>query len=138
MKAVPDSMLWVSYSVSEKGYRHAVIQRAVKARVRLATSAYILNEVARTVVQDFGKTERFALLACKAILRLARLVRIPPMPGRFVPGDPDDDPIIETALSAKADCIVTADKVLLSVGKARGVEIITLDQFVERLPVEAP
>lgn len=127
-------MLWVSYAVSPRGHRTSVIVKAIKARVRLFTSAYILNEVARTLIDDFGKSQRFANQSCQAILRVTRLIDLPEQVGEFVPADPGDNPIIQTALTAKADYLVTADKVLLDLGKVRDVAILTLDQFAARLP----
>ena len=136
MEVVPDTMLWVSYTVTADGYRHRILSRAARSRVRLITSAHILNELARVLVEDFGRSQRFALLACRAILHLARIVPVSPRGRRFVAADPNDDPIIETALAGKADCIVTADKPLLALGKVQDVEIIGIDEFVLRLPPE--
>jgi hypothetical protein len=50
--------------------------------------------------------------------------------------DPNDNPVIQTALSGKADSVLTADKAMLALGKVRDVEIIPLAEFVTRLPPE--
>jgi uncharacterized protein len=134
MKAVPDSMLWVSYAANPDGPRRRMIVRAVRQRVRLATSAHILNEVARVLVDVFGKSPRFATLAVQDILRITRLVRLPATIPAYVAADPDDDPVVQTALAGKADCIVTADKALLKLAKVRDVEIISVDEWLSRLP----
>ena len=42
--------------------------------------------------------------------------------------------MIQTALTGKADVLVTADKVLLALVKVQDVEIISLDEFLLRLP----
>jgi predicted nucleic acid-binding protein len=44
--------------------------------------------------------------------------------------------VIQTPLSGKADLIVTAGKVLLELGSVQAVEIISLDEFLLRLPPE--
>ena len=134
MKAVPDSMLWVSYVTHIDGPRHAAIDRAHKQRVRLLTSPYILDEVERILTDKFAKPSRYVQLALQKILRLATEVNLPSSSKRYVPGDPDDDAVIQTALSGKADVIVTADKVLLKLAKVQDVEIISLETFVLRLP----
>jgi hypothetical protein len=54
----------------------------------------------------------------------------------YVSAEPGDNPIIQTALTGKADCVVTADKALLALGKVQDVEIISLDDFAIRLPPE--
>jgi putative PIN family toxin of toxin-antitoxin system len=47
--------------------------------------------------------------------------------------DPKDNPIIETALLAKADFLVTGDKHILALRKYRNVQIITVGQFLKKL-----
>jgi putative PIN family toxin of toxin-antitoxin system len=137
MKTVPDTMLWVSYAVNPDGPRRWAIDRAVRHRVRLMTSAHILNEVTRALVEVFGKSPRFTTLAVQDILRITRLVRLPETIRPFVAADPNDDPIVQTALSGKADYVVTADKALLKLAKVRDVEIISLDDWLSRLPPDA-
>lgn len=134
MKVVLDSMLWVSYLAHGHGSRHRLIERARTARVRFFVSDYILDEVRETLRADFDESRRVAGLAGKAILRRATLVDLPRIIPSFVPGDPDDDAIVQTALTAKADYLVTADQVLLDLGQVRDVEIISVKTFAERLP----
>jgi putative PIN family toxin of toxin-antitoxin system len=122
-------MFWVSYSTRKSSFRRRLIERALRQRVRFFVSEYILSELEVTLVVNLEFTVRFAHLARKAALRAAKLVRIPPTIRRLVPGDPKDDPIVQTALSAKADYLVTADKEILRLGKVRDVEIITASQF---------
>ena len=137
MKAVPDTMLWVSYCTLKNGYRHRLIERARKQRVRFYVSEYILTELSDTLIEDLGRSRRYASLARRAILRIAKLVDLPPSIQRHVPGDPKDDPIVETALLAKADCLITADREILKLKKVRSVEIITASQFEAKLrPVD--
>ena len=53
----------------------------------------------------------------------------------FRSGDPDDDPIVQTAIAAKADYLVTSDLELLRVGRIEDIEIITPTDFQQRLGV---
>src|SRR5437870_3439252 len=103
MKVAPDTMIWVSYCTLKDGFRHRLIERARRQRVRFFVSEYILDELADVLVEDLGRTRRYALLARRAVLRIAKVVPLPPSPGRFVLGDPGDDPVVQTALAAKAD-----------------------------------
>lgn len=136
MKAVPDTMLWVSYCTRGHGYRHRLIQRACRHRVRLFVSPYILDELTKVLTEDLARSRRFVYLARRAVLRIAKLVTLPPAIRPRVPGDPNDDPILQTAVSAKADYLITADNELLSVGKVEDVEIIAPTQFDRLLPPE--
>jgi putative PIN family toxin of toxin-antitoxin system len=134
MKVVLDSMMWFSYVSNRDGRRYRIIERAWKARVRLFVSDYILEEVVEALRAERGESARFARLAREAILRRAKPVDLPGIIPSFVPGDPDDDAVVQTALTAKADYLVTADKVLLRLGKVRDMEIISVRTFAERLP----
>ncbi len=134
MKAVLDTMLWVSYCTRRDGARHRLIERAVKARVRLFVSDYILDEMAEVLVEDLNEGRQFAHLARRAVLRRAKRVALPKIIRPHVPGDPDDDAVVQTALSSKSDYLVTADTVLLELGKVQDVEIIRVRTFAERLP----
>src|SRR6266481_5946747 len=98
MKVVVDTMFWVSFSTLKGGYRYRLLNRARRQRVRLYISECILNELVTTLTEDLGRTHRYAFLASRAVLRMAKLVALPSTRHRYVPGDPDDDPIIQTAL----------------------------------------
>lgn len=48
--------------------------------------------------------------------------------------DPDDNRILEAAVEGRADCIVTGDRRhLLRMKAFRGIEIITVNDFLARL-----
>lgn len=52
---------------------------------------------------------------------------------RAVPGDADDDQVIAAAIAARAECIVSGDAHLLSIGQYQGVAIVTAAQAVQAL-----
>src|SRR5262249_7319687 len=133
MKAVLDTMLWVSYCTRRDGSRHRLIDRALKARARIFVSDYILDELTDVLIEDLGETRRFAHLARRAVLRRARRVALPKVMRKVVPGDPNDDAIVQTAFSSRSDFVVTADTVLLAVEKVQDVEIINVKEFASRL-----
>ncbi|MFO7777515.1 MAG: putative toxin-antitoxin system toxin component, PIN family, partial [Nitriliruptoraceae bacterium] len=47
--------------------------------------------------------------------------------------DPDDDRLIEAALAANADVIVTGDQDLLTLGSIGQIQVLTPREFVESL-----
>lgn len=133
MKAVVDTMLWVSFCTFKKGRRARAIQKAKRQRVRFFVSQFILDELEGVLISDLRLARRFAHLAMKAVLRVAKKVSLSVPQSGFVPRDPNDDPIIQTALEAKADFLVTADKEILSIRHVQDVRIITLEEFEEFL-----
>jgi putative PIN family toxin of toxin-antitoxin system len=129
-------MMWLSYCTLKGSYRYRLVDRAHRQRVRFFVSEYILNELGTVLVEDLGRDRRFAVLARRAILRIAQLVTLPPSIKPHVPGDPHDDPIVQTGLSAKADYLITADNVLLALGKVEDLVILSASQFEEKLAPE--
>jgi predicted nucleic acid-binding protein len=92
-------------------------------------SGYILDELSKVLSEDLGRNRCFVSLARKAALRIAKFVSLPPAIRSRVPGDPNDDPIFQTALSARAEYLLTADTEILAVGKVEDVAIISASQF---------
>jgi putative PIN family toxin of toxin-antitoxin system len=134
MKVVLDTMLWVSYCTRRDGSRHRLIDRALKARVRVFVSDYILDEMAEVLRGDLNESARYVQLARRAVLRRAKRVALPKVIRSFVPGDPKDNAVVQTAISSKSDYLVTADAVLLELGRVQNVEIFSVKSFAERLP----
>ena len=135
MKVVVDTMIWLSYAVSPNGFRRRLIATAQNRRVRLFVSDYILNELEETLVEDFGRTRRFARMARRAVLRIAKRVKLPDFIPRHVPGDPLDDPIVQTALTSKSHYLVTADKEILKLRKVQGVAMLSPSAFAMQLDI---
>src|SRR5260370_28717460 len=123
MKIVADTMVWVSYCIREDGFFHHVIERACRRRVRIVTSHYILDELTKTLLENLKESRRFASIARKKVIRLARTIELPELIPAFLTADPKDNPIIQTALSGKVDYLVTADTEILELGKVQDVEI---------------
>lgn len=51
---------------------------------------------------------------------------VTPLPVPPIAPDADDDVVIGTALAARADCVVTGDRALLSVSEYQGVHIVSV------------
>ena len=134
MKVVLDTMLWVSYCTRRGGSRHRLIERALRARVRLFVSDYILDELEAVLREDLKESRPVRAFGARAVLRRATHVVLPKNIRRYVLGDPKDDAVVQTAISSKADYLVTADALLLDLGKIQKVEIISVKTFAERLP----
>jgi predicted nucleic acid-binding protein len=88
------------------------------------------------LVEDLGRTRRYASLARRAVQRIAKTIDLPPSSRRHVPDDPKDDAIVQTALTAKADYLVTADAAIIQLGKVQDVEILSVAHFEEKLRPE--
>ena len=112
------------------------MDEAILKRTCIIVSPYILEELEETLVKDLHLSMRYARRTCRAVLRIAKLVELPLPPRRFVLADPDDDPIVMTALMGKAHYLVTADRHLLDLGKVQSVRIVNEDDFKRILDSE--
>jgi putative PIN family toxin of toxin-antitoxin system len=126
-------MIWVLFCILPQGYRRQLTEYAHRQRVRRSVSEYILDELEETLIDDLRQTRRFAKLARRAIERRAKVVSLSDVIQQYVPGDPDDDPIVQTAIAARADFLVTADSEVLKLRKIRGVRVVTPQAFAEYL-----
>ncbi|HYO30286.1 MAG TPA: putative toxin-antitoxin system toxin component, PIN family, partial [Thermomicrobiales bacterium] len=101
--------------------------------LRPVLSDWLLGEVAETLAEPYFQrsigVDRIGALI--ALLRrhgefCALTVRV-----EGVAPDPDDDPVISTALSADVRYLVTGDKTLRRVSEHAGVVILTPGEFLE-------
>ena len=58
---------------------------------------------------------------------------VPTVALQVVERDPDDDRVLECAVTAKAELIVTGDSDLLSLGEYEGIQIIQVADFLNRV-----
>jgi putative PIN family toxin of toxin-antitoxin system len=104
-----------------------------KASWRIFTSSYVLAEIERVMVERLGYSRRFALLTRRRAQRRAILVEPSRSSRHQVPGDPDDSPILQAALAAGADYLVTNDTVLLALSGYEGLRILSMSDYYRLL-----
>lgn len=102
-----------------------------RRRVRVYTSHWILEETRRAIA-SLRRPARDPLPVITWFSEKARIVS--PVPtGKPRSRDPKDDPILGTALAAKAGFIVSHDQDLLALRKPFGIEIVHPREFLARL-----
>ena len=105
-------------------------------RVRIRPHAIITSE---PLLTELRNTLRAKFKIVPAELRLLSLLHeraevvIPTSLGRRVCRDPDDDVVLATALSGRADLIVTGDNDLLVLKQFRGIRILSPRRILEIL-----
>jgi uncharacterized protein len=131
IRAVLDTNTIVS-GVGWGGPPAAVLDAALAGHFEIVTSPALLDELRRVlaypklqaVIDDAD--ELIKLLALAAIV-------VTPTQTVAVSRDPNDDRLIEAALAARADVIVTGDQDLLTLGDVGQISIITPREFLETL-----
>jgi putative PIN family toxin of toxin-antitoxin system len=104
---------------------------AIQGRFELFTSVPILTETTTVLQSKFDWAEEKTRELVQAISRVASVVRITSR--LHVVEDEPDNRIIECAIHARADFIVTGDRHLLSLNQYKDVPMIRLAAFLELL-----
>ena len=130
MRVVLDtSVLFAAFRL-ESGFCTDLFRQCV-LRHELITSEYILDELRRHLI---GKAKIDQMKAADVIesLRSFTAVVIPVPLQTDVCRDPEDVPILGTAIAASANVLVTGDKDLLVLNPFRGVAILSPREFHTR------
>jgi uncharacterized protein len=127
-RVVADSNQWVSAFIWG-GKPLQLIELALQGEVDLAISPDILNETLEVLREKFTmdaegieKAEAFMLRAARVVTPTERLT--------VVQSDPDDDRVLECAVAAGADTVVSGDTDLLRMGSFRGIRIVRVAAFL--------
>lgn len=132
MKAVYDTNVYVAASLASGGEAEQALLRAHRRQVELFTSLPILTEVAGVLRGKFGVSEAAVTPVLRAIVRAAVVAR----PRRRVSAleDEPDNRVLECAVEAGADLIVTGDRDLLRLREFEGIAIVRLADFLRMFP----
>ncbi|MDA3923540.1 MAG: putative toxin-antitoxin system toxin component, PIN family [Kiritimatiellae bacterium] len=114
-----------------------ILERIETGRDTLYTSYHLLQELAK--VLNYPKISRILErrnLSSNDILELvienAQIVETSDTPIRIVPDDPDDDHVIECAITAHADFIVTGDSHLLDLNVWKLILILSAGEYLQK------
>ena len=126
-----DTNIFISAFVIPGGKAEEAFLNVLKGNFHLFSSIAILTETAQKLREKFGwpedKIERFL----KLIGRVASIEVI--HPHLHLLADEPDNRILECAIEAKADFIVTGDKHLLSLRHFQDIRIVRLSDFLQIL-----
>jgi putative PIN family toxin of toxin-antitoxin system len=127
-----DTNVWIS-AYAFNGRLRILLDYVIEDRLRVAVSQAILDELVRVLC---GVKFGFPIEVVEALVREIRDVAMvvqPTNPVKAVKNDPDDDRILECAVSAGAEVIVTGDGHLLALGVFRGIRILSPTAFLDEL-----
>ena len=132
MKAALDSNVIVS-GVLFSGNEARVLDAAVTRQFDLISSDLIFREVEGVLRRKFGRSDIEITEALRDLRELATIVE-PPRTISVVPRDHPDNRILECAVHAGADYLVTGDrKHLLPLEEFEGVKIVRAPEFLSLL-----
>ena len=130
LKVVLDTNIFVSSIFWNKGNPHKIVELALNKKIHVFTSLEILQELEKVLQRDFEEPEEMIQRQISLILEYSTVIK-PSIRINAVKDDPEDNKIIECAVSCDADYIVTGDKHLLDLDEYRRIKIVTARKFME-------
>ncbi len=128
MKAVFDTNIFISAFVLPGSRAEAALLKIIEGETELLISKPIIKEVLGVLARKFDRdTEELARVA----VYLSELGMVVHPRGRLkVLSDEPDNRILECAVAGNAEVIVTGDQAMLRLGTYRGIQILSLKQFL--------
>ena len=127
MRVVLDTNVLIASFIA-RGVCTDVFERVIDEH-ELFVSQHILREFERVMAVKIGLSHDRVKRALALLERKARVME-PDLLDTPVCRDPDDDPVLALARSAKADCLVTGDDDLLILSSFEDIPIISPREFL--------
>ena len=132
MRVVLDTNVIVS-GLNFPGNERLVLELALRGRFGLYLSPFILGEVAEVLGHKFDWTEERSSQALRALGDAATVIDPQRLP-EVIEGSHADNRILEFAVEATADYVVTGDRRHLSpLGEHQGARILNAPRFLSAL-----
>jgi uncharacterized protein len=131
VKVLFDTNVHVSDAIHGGGATRA-ITATLDARWKIFVCPTILSELERVIRTKFNRSQSFGHATVQTLRDISEAAD-EPMTRHHVPGDPDDTPILNAAMAAGVDYLVTGDAKLLALSAVEGVRIITLAEYLHVL-----
>lgn len=131
MRVVFDTNIFISAFAIPGGNAEEAYLHAVRGRFDLFTSFFILTETANILRTKFDWTDEKVEQLLTSISRTATVLKT--QPHLHILTDEPDNRILECALLAEANIIVSGNRHLLSLACHEEIRMLTLADFLERL-----
>jgi uncharacterized protein len=134
-RVTADSNIYVS-ALRFGGKPLTLLEMALGGQIELAISDAILNETVGVLRDKFHhppeqlQENEAYITACTTRVASREVIDA-------VPSDGDDSRVLQCAVAAGSDAVVTGDKHLLRLGSFRGIQIMTVSDFLQRTPEES-
>ena len=130
-RVVADTNVLVS-ALQFGGKPRRLLDVAIDGQVDLAVSEAVIAETLRVLRDKFERASEWVAEADRQLRVITRLVQ-PTESIQAIEADPTDDRILECAVAAEAEVIVSGDTHLLSLGSFRGIPIQRVAEFLSSL-----
>jgi uncharacterized protein len=130
LKVTADTNVLVSGLTFGRGKPFQLLKLALEEQISLTTSQEIIDETVSVLTRKFGAKAADVAEATAIIREAARTVR-PSVELNVIKEDPPDNRVLECAVSAGSDYIVTGDKDLLRLRQYAGIRIVSVSDFLD-------
>jgi putative PIN family toxin of toxin-antitoxin system len=130
-RVVADTNILVS-ALQFGGKPKRLLDLAIDGQVDLAVSEAIIGETLRVLRDKFDRAREWVAETDRQLRVITRLVQ-PTESIQVIDADPTDDRILECAVAAEAEVIVSGDTHLLSLGTFRGIQVQRVAEFLDDL-----
>jgi uncharacterized protein len=127
VRVVLDSSVLIAAYISRAGVCAQLLED-IFMRHQLVTSEYIIDEVTRKLTEKFGFARDVVTRVQESILTAAECFSPAELPVDSC-RDPEDIPVLGTAVAGNADVLVTVDKDLLALQHFMEIPIIRPGEF---------
>ncbi|MBV9036824.1 MAG: putative toxin-antitoxin system toxin component, PIN family [Acidobacteriaceae bacterium] len=132
LRITPDTNVIVS-GLYGSGNARRILELAESGAIQIAVSQSILDEIADVLQREkFGWSAAEVKYALGRIVETAELVE-PRQTVNVIKDDPDDNRILECAVAARSDYLVTGDKHLLKLGQFGHTKIMKPADFLNMM-----
>jgi putative PIN family toxin of toxin-antitoxin system len=135
IRVVADTNIYIS-ALMFGGVPGAFLDLAFVKSFQLVTSPLLLDELDEKLRGKFEVSPKDADLV-RLRLETTAMVVEPDFSLKVIDDDPDDDRVLECAVAAGADYIVSGDRHLLKFGSYRDIPIMTVRQFMDAIEAES-
>ena len=135
LKVVLDTNIWLS-GIFWRGNPYKIIKLAEQKKIEIFITNAILEELVDVLNKEIKFQKHMKNLGYDieqligSILNITKLTS-PKERLNIIKQDPDDNRILECAVSSNADYIISGDKHLLSLKEFEGIEIIKAKNFLD-------
>jgi uncharacterized protein len=131
VRVVFDTNIYISALAISGGNAEDAYLEAVRGTFELYTSVAILTETARVLQAKFDWAEEKVREAVQDISQTATVLR--PRPTLHLLADEPDNRILECAIAAQAEFVVSGYRHLLALKHHAGITMISLADFLTKL-----
>lgn len=129
MRVVFDTNLLVSALTLPGGRGDRAVRRVVDGSDSLALSKSIVDELLSVLARKFGRDREELARVAVFLSELAEIVEATE-PVDVLADEPDNR-VLECAMAAQAELVVTGDRAMLALGEFRGIRIRSLRDYLD-------